>query len=183
MAFWICISVRVSTLLVASSRIRISGSARKAREVVSVGSPGGPDDLFLRGAITAIGDISADGPVEEPGILEYHTESAAQFPTFDLCNVHSIYQNLAAVDFIEAHQQVDKGCLASAGWTDNRDHLSRQDINIHILHQYGVFFITKPDMLELDRALGSHNDLRVDRLRYLLLLIKQFKDALRRRHG
>ena len=35
MPFWINTSVRVSTLLVASSRIRIFGSARKARAMVS----------------------------------------------------------------------------------------------------------------------------------------------------
>ena len=34
-ACWIRTSVRVSTLLVASSRIRIVGSARKARAIVS----------------------------------------------------------------------------------------------------------------------------------------------------
>ena len=35
MATWTCTSVRVSTELVASSRMRIVGSARKARAMVS----------------------------------------------------------------------------------------------------------------------------------------------------
>ena len=35
MASWICTSVRVSTELVASSRMRIDGSGRKARAMVS----------------------------------------------------------------------------------------------------------------------------------------------------
>ena len=40
MASWISTSVRVSTLLVASSRIRIAGSARNARAIVTAATTG-----------------------------------------------------------------------------------------------------------------------------------------------
>ena len=107
-AFWISTSVRVSTELVASSRIRIVGSARKARamvsscfspaltvppsssimrvvavgqrvhEAVDVGRPGGLEDLLLGGVEVAVRDVVADRAAEQPGVLQHHADVGAQ---------------------------------------------------------------------------------------------------------
>ena len=141
-----------------------------------------PHDLFFRDALTSVGDIIADGSVEEPRVLEHHAECAAQLPTLELRNVHAINRDFAAVDFIETHQQVHEGRFASAGGADNRNHLARLDIDIHILHQHGIFFVAELDMLELNRSLRSPNNLRINSLGNFLRLIEQFKDTLGRGH-
>jgi hypothetical protein len=100
-------SVRVSTELVASSRMRMAGSARNARaivsscfspaetlglvvehgvvavgqrahEVVHVGGPRRGEDLLLGGVVGAVGDVLADGAAEQPGVLQHHAELPAQ---------------------------------------------------------------------------------------------------------
>ena len=107
-AFWISTSVRVSTELVASSRIRIVGSARNARAIVrSCFSPadtfaalvvdhgvvavgeradeevdvrglGRLDDLLLGGVRVAERDVLADRALEQPRVLEHHADVGAE---------------------------------------------------------------------------------------------------------
>src|SRR5260370_5969795 len=150
--------------------------------MVGVCRSGCLDNLCVRGVLPSIGDILTDGPVKEPCILKHHAECAAQVSTFDMRNIYAIHQNPTTIDFVEAHQQIDQGGLARACRTDNGDPLSWLDIDIHILHQDGIFFIAKLDMLELDCRLWMLKNLRISGLRYLLLLIEQLKDMLSRRH-
>ncbi len=124
--------------------------------------------------------------MEEPGILKHHTEGTAQLSALDLGDVHAMNQNLAAIDFVEAHQQIDQRGLAGSGRSYDGDHLSRLDVDIHVLHQDGVGLITEPDMLELH---GTRSSLEggcgggIDDVRRLLRLVQQLKDSLRRSHG
>ena len=47
-------------------------------KVVGVGRFGRLDNLLFRGILASIGDIVANGSVEEPRILQHHAEHAAQ---------------------------------------------------------------------------------------------------------
>ncbi len=153
-ARWMSTSVRVSTELVASSRMRIRGSARNARaivsscfspgrdvggvvvedgvvavgqrahEVVDVGRLGGRDDLLLGGVLAAVGDVLADRAAEQPGVLQHHAEGPAQVVAGHLAGVDAVDGDAPAVDLVEAHQQVDERRLAGAGRADDRDRLA-----------------------------------------------------------
>src|SRR6266496_2971292 len=137
-------------------------------------------NLFFGGSFTAIRDILADRPVKEPGILQHHAEQSAQIPTLDLPDVHSVNRDAASVHVIETHQQVDQCRFASTCRADNRDSLSRCDIDVHVLHQWNIFFIAKLDMIELDHASWMLDHLRIHRVWNLFFLIQQFKDTLSR---
>ena len=93
--------------------------------------------------------------MEEPGILQHHAEHAAQVTAFEFRDINAVNQDLAAIDFVEAHQQIDEGGLAGASRTNNRDHLARLGVDIHVFHQDFFRAVTKLDMLELDGALGT----------------------------
>jgi hypothetical protein len=100
-------SVRVSTDEVASSRMSSAGSERNARAMVMScfspaerllpprrapcrsrraasarsgrrRSPGRREDLLLGRAGPAVGDVVADRPGEQPGVLQHHADPAAQ---------------------------------------------------------------------------------------------------------
>ena len=144
-ASWMSTSVRVSTLLVASSRMRMLGSARNARaivsscfwpdgdvrgvlvehgvvalgqgahEVVDVGGLGGGDDLLVGRARLAVGDVVADRAGEQPGVLQHHAERAAHLVAGEVAVVDAVEEDAPGVDLVEAHEQVDDGGLARAG--------------------------------------------------------------------
>ncbi len=92
-----------------------------ADEVVHVGGLGGCDDLFVGGVRAAVADVLHDGAVEQPGILQHHAEHAAQVVARELLDVVPVHQDGAAVDIVEAHQQLDHGGLAGAGRADDGD--------------------------------------------------------------
>ena len=108
MALPISTSVRVSTLEVASSRIRMGGSQRNtpgngqqlalaggevggfvvqhrvialghgADEVVHHGGLGSGHNLLAGGVRLAVGNVFRHGTAKQPGVLENHAEVAAQ---------------------------------------------------------------------------------------------------------
>ena len=120
MACWMSTSVRVSTELVASSRMRIVGSARKARamvsscfspaltraalvvddrvvavgqrvhEAVDVGGRGRLEDLLLGGVEVAVGDVLADRAAEQPRVLQHHADVRAQLAPAHLGDVVAV---------------------------------------------------------------------------------------------
>ena len=154
-AFCTSTSVRVSTEDVASSRIRIAGSAQerprdrdqlllagrdvgrlvvehrvvavgqRAHEVVDVGRPRGGEDLLVGGVRRAVGDVLPDRPAEQPGVLQDHPEAAAQVVAGHLVDVVAVEEDPPGVHVVEAHQQVDQGGLAGTGRTHDRAGLPR----------------------------------------------------------
>ena len=154
-ACWISTSVRVSTELVASSRMRIGRSARNARAIViSCRSPALTElpivvedrvvavrqrvdeavdvrrarrlqDLFLRRLEVAVGDVLADGAAEEPGVLEDHADLRPQLAAWHLRDVAPVNRDRAAIELVEAHDQVDERRLAGARRADDGDRAAR----------------------------------------------------------
>ena len=72
----------------------------------------------------AVADVLHDRAVVEPGILQDHAEHAAQVAAGEIPDVVAVHQDGAAVDIVEAHQQLDHGGLAGAGWADDGDLLA-----------------------------------------------------------
>ena len=134
---WISFSVRVSTLLVASSRIIIFGSGHHRpgdgdhlalslaqvgaalgehgvialgqvhNKVVGIGLLGGFDALLFCGAFSGIFQVVHHGIGEQEGLLQHDTDLPAQTCLGQLGQVLSIDQDCAAVDVVVTGQDID----------------------------------------------------------------------------
>ncbi len=163
MAFWMSTSVLVSTELVASSRMRICGSARKAlamvsscfspcemfmeivveagvvalgkcaHEVVGVSSAGGGQHLFLRGSFAAVRDVVVDSAAEEPGVLKHHAVEAPEVVAAHITDIHPIDGYAALIDLVEAKKQIHQGDLARAGRSHYGYGLTRFHFQVEVL--------------------------------------------------
>lgn len=80
---------------------------------------GGGDYLFIRGVGLAERYILADGAVLYPGILEHHAEMVSEAVTCDVIYILTVNLYAAAVNVVEAEQEIDKRSLAAACRTDN----------------------------------------------------------------
>ena len=179
-ASWIKTSVRVSTELVASSRIRIAGSARNARgdrqqlllpgadvvalfvdhrvvavgqrvhEAVDVGGARGLEDLLLGRVGIAVRDVLADRAAEEPRVLQHHADLRAQLRARDRRDAAPVERDLAPVQLVEPHDQVDERGLARAGRADDRDRLAGLGDERERLDQRAVRVVRERDVAELD---------------------------------
>ena len=190
----IMISVRVSTLDVASSRIRKRGLCASARaKLTSCRWPTENVDAALADhrvealwqrieeraqadfaqrsldgcAVHAFGaqpDVGFERAGEKKWILQHDAKLAAQVVHVQLANVDAVEQNLPALDFVEAQQELDRGGLARAGMADDCDRLPRLDAEGNVA-QHPVFVlgivaagVGEPDVAELDFAahLAAH---------------------------
>ena len=113
--------------------------AQLADEFIGLGIGRGAADLRVGRIGTAIGDIVANGTVQQGGILRDHTDAAAQTVLRHLCDVLAVDANLPAVDVIETQQQVDKRGFAGARRTqphhdfscsNDREPLAKQPLGV-----------------------------------------------------
>ena len=88
--------------------------------------------------------------------------------------------NFAAVDLIEAHQQVDQRSFAGAGAAHDRDLLARLCRKADILHQDLLGVIAKADMFKGDVAFGALQNLRLRRVGNFLGLVQQLEGSVGR---
>ena len=80
---------------------------------------GGGDYLFIRGVGLAERYILADGAVLYPGILEHHAEMVSETVACDVIYILAVNLYAAAVNVVEAEQEIDKRSLAASCRTDN----------------------------------------------------------------
>src|SRR3989338_107633 len=97
-------------------------------EVVNIRHFCGGDDFALSRLQITISDVVSDSALEEPCILQDHSEQAAQVAAGQPADIHAIDANGAAFDVVEAHQELDHSRLAGAGEADNGHHLTGTDI-------------------------------------------------------
>ena len=81
--------------------------------------------LVVGGVLFAVADVLRDGAGEEDRLLRHEADLRAQLLLRHLAHVHAVHQDAAAVDVVEARNQVDQGGLARAGAADDRGHLAR----------------------------------------------------------
>ena len=76
------------------------------------------DDLLFRGAFASISDIIPDGPLKSHVSCKDHPEQAAEFAAPKSGNIRAVYRNLALIQLIEPHQQInERGFPAPVGPT------------------------------------------------------------------
>ena len=196
MACWTSSSVRVSTELVASSRISKSRvgqegpgdgdelllacadaaafvvddgvvSVREAPdEPVDERGSGGGEDVLFGGVGTPVGDVVADRPLEEPGVLQHHPDLGAQVLAPQPGDVDAVEGDAPGVEVVEPHDEVDQRGLAGAGRSDDGNRLTRLDAEAHVLDQRLVLLVPEGHILE------PHPAVRLGRRRGDPLLVR-----------
>src|SRR6266705_2493591 len=142
------ISVLVSTLEVASSRMRKRGLCARARakltscrwptekvaprSVTEVSTPEERAEAdFLESALDvgAVNPFRAETHVrfqragEEKGVLQNDAEMAAEILEVEAANVHTVEKDFAALNIVETQKMLDDGGLAGAGVADDGEGL------------------------------------------------------------
>src|SRR5690606_16859824 len=103
----------------------------------------------------AIGDVGCNAVVEKDGLLVNQSNAASKTGKTDVGNILAIDQNGAAVDFIEAHQQVGQCTFAAAGTTDQRYGLPGLYCQVKVLQPGRFCIVTEADITEFDTTLGN----------------------------
>ena len=190
-------SVFVSTLDVASSRIRNFGSSREGtREADELALADGksptalvdrgvyslrkrsnkwPESDFFQcaldcGAADRFGselDVGFQRARKEERVLQHDTEQRAQILQGDLADIHTVEQDLAALDIVEAQKKLNDRGLARAGVADDGERLTRLDAEGNVA-QHPVFIfgrraavIREPDVAEFDFTARSGERVRI----------------------
>src|SRR6267142_2242676 len=113
-------SVLVSTLEVASSRIRKRGDEISEANLI--------DSTFDGSAVNirrAEADICFDRAGEKERILKHNAELPAQILQIDGSNVLAVEKNLAALNIVKAQKQGNERSLAGAGVSHDGESLPR----------------------------------------------------------
>ncbi len=95
-----------------------------------------------------------------------------------VAHIQAVDQHRAAVDIVEARDQVDDGGLAGAGWADDGDRLAGLGGEADVLQHRLSCLIGGADVLEVHLALdGGHLD-GIRLVHDLRLDVQQAEDAL-----
>ena len=113
------------------------------------------NDFLIRCIGLAEGDVLADRPALQPGILQHHAILLAQRMPGDFRNVRTVDGNLSVIDIIEAHEQVDQCCLAAAGRADDGNVAARLYIQCEILNQRLILDVAEIDIVNFDSSFAS----------------------------
>ena len=111
-------------------------------------------------------------------ILHHDTDLRAHACERRLPQVNTIDADRAARRVVEADQQLDERRLAGAGGADHRDPLPRLDPERHAVQHRFVLMVGEADVVELDTAARSPEDVRVGRIRNRRWGVEQLEDSL-----
>ena len=105
------------------------GAIVRKNGVVPLGQPGNEgmdpgslcrrNHLFHGGPRLSVGDVVKDAALEQPGVLQDHGVSPEQGASCETANILPVYQHLAAVHIVKAHEKIDDGSFTSPGGADD----------------------------------------------------------------
>ena len=108
-------------------------------------------DVVHRLPEVAVGDVGADGVVEEEGELRDDGDLRAQRAQRVVADVDAVDRDPPLGHVVEARDQIGEGALAAAAHADERDDLAGLDREVDVL-QHGLGAVAKADVLEDDPA-------------------------------
>jgi len=155
-----------------------------ADEVVHIGGVGSGDDFLVAGSGLAVADVVHDRSGEQPGVLQDHAEAVAQVVAREAAGVDAVHVDGAAVELIEAHQQLDDRGLAGPGRTDDGHLLPGADIGGEVVDDDLAGIVAEVDVLEGDVAADGQVPVlvidrnRIRRVRAFLRFLEELEDAL-----
>ncbi len=148
--------------------------------VASADSPGGLFDLGVGRFWARVADIAGHRARKEKWCLRHHADLPAETLQIERADVLAVEKNLAALELIEAGDQLAEGRLSGAGVPNQRDHLTRLDMQREVLQHWLAVDIGEVDISKLDIP-GESDQLMVRDLNNARRSIDQGEDALRRR--
>ena len=139
-------------------------------------------DLLLRRVRAAEGDVVADRAAEQERLLRHDRPSAsAASAAVTVAQVVAVDQHAPRRRVVEARHQLGHRRLARARRADERDGLSRRDVQVHVAEGLAGP-VRERHVVELDLAAHAPQLDRVGRVAQLGLLVEQLEDLVQRRH-
>ena len=109
-------------------------------------------EAILIDVLQVVDDVLAQGAVDDPGLLQNHAEDVAELVGGHILDGDAVDEDVAAGDFVEAHEEVDQGGLAGAGRTDDGDLHARLDLAREVLDGELLGIIAEANVPEFDFA-------------------------------
>jgi hypothetical protein len=128
----------------------------------------GLQDLLLARANAAIGDVVADGVVEQHGVLRHDADGRAQGRLRHVADVLPVDGHAARLDVVKAIKDSRDGGLAGPCRTHHRDGFSGRHPEADALQDRAVVVVGKNHVLEFDVALRDDQRLRIGLVLHLL---------------
>ena len=148
--------------------------------------------VLIRGAGPPIADVLPDRPLEQPRVLQHHPGPTAHLVARHQRDVPAVEGDVATVELVEAHEQVDQGGLPRAGRSDDRHRVPRLHAQGQVPDELGVRRVGEAGVLHLDDAgarpggtrhqvcLTGPSSLAALGVRGLLLGVEKLEDSLGR---
>ena len=147
-----------------------------ADEAIGAYAPSSLLDLLSRNPRLAQADIALHVSGEEEDILLHHADMPPEFLDVPLADVDAVDQNRAALDLVEAADQIDDRTLARAGGAHQGDGLPGLGSERDVLQDPVLFMVGEKDVAELDFA--PHPLAAPFAARRFGFAVEQFEDAL-----
>ena len=122
-------------------------------------------------------DVFAHGGVLHPGVLQDHADLGSQAGAREVADIVAVEADRPPVDVVEAHEQVDEGRLAAAGWADDRDALAGSHVEIEIADERAFGRVGKAHVLDIDQSCRIGQDNRIRLVGQDLVLGQQVEEA------
>lgn len=135
-------------------------------KLVGFGGAGGGFDFFGSCVGFAVGDVLADGAVEEEDILADKADCAAQGGVAEICEGEAIESDLAGKGIVEPEEEADNGGFSGAGGADDGMGFAGGNVHRNAFEDGGARDVAEGDVLEVDFALdrGGEGFLTFDHL-------------------
>ena len=127
---------------------RIIAVRKTHYERVDVGLLRNADNIFQRGVLRSVGNVLVHCAPEEPCILKHHCVGRPQARAGIFLLISPVHEDASAVAVVEAHQQVDHGCLSGTRGTDYGNQLSCIGVEAQIMQDGLSFLIAEGHVLE-----------------------------------
>ncbi len=205
-AAWMSRSDSVSSALVASSKIRMGGSLRRARaiairwrsppesstprhhrvvtlrhprdEVVRVGRPRRGLDVRLRGVRAPVGDVGPDRVVEEDRLLGDDAEQPPQVAHAHVTHVHAVDRDAAPGHVEEAREEIHERALARPAAPHERQHGALGHHERHAAHGRLAVGVRERHLIERHLRAKARERSCVGRIPDLDGRVQELEDAL-----
>ena len=95
-------------------------------------------------------------------LLQNDTDLRTERVLGDIFNVDIVNDDLAFVDVVQSHQEVDQRGFTRTGVPDNTDHLAFFDINGHVFKNRIVAVVTEGDVADTDITFNRDVNRQID---------------------
>ena len=162
---------------------RVVAHRQRAHELVDVGLLGRGDDLVERGVGAAVGDVLADGAVEQVHVLLHQADAAPQARAGHVAHVDAVDAHRPRAHVVEARDERAGRRLAAARGAHERHGRAGLDAQRQVVDDVGCAVVAEAHVVEVD---GARADLQVRGAGLVLdvgLGVEDLAEALEARRG